>query len=71
MKLTSSESARVYNAIPQLKRIGEQVLLGDVWNQPDMNIRDRGLVMQVTFYAGRPTGLGVGKAALDLFGGKK
>ena len=27
----------------------------------------RGLVMQVTFYAGWPSGLGAGKAALELF----
>lgn len=98
----TSESARVYAAVPQLARIREQVLLGDVWQQPELSYRDRvlvtcsilaatgkfdelkiwmsrgvdngitldelrGLVMQVTFYAGWPAGLGAGKAALDLF----
>jgi 4-carboxymuconolactone decarboxylase len=98
----SSESTRVYKAIPQLDRIRSEVLMGDVWKQPEMNMRDRslvtcsvlaalgkqeelkihmrravengvtvdelrGLVVQVTFYAGWPAGLGAGKAALDLF----
>jgi 4-carboxymuconolactone decarboxylase len=98
----SSDSARVYKNVPQLARIREQVLLGDVWKQPEMSYRDRiivtcsvlaatgkfdelkvwmrrgvengvtldelrGLIMQVTFYAGWPAGLGAGKAALDLF----
>jgi 4-carboxymuconolactone decarboxylase len=96
------ESARVYKAVPQLARIREQVLLGDVWKQPEMSFRDRilvtcsvlaatgkldelkvwmsrgvengitldelrGLVVQVTFYAGWPAGLCAGKAALHLF----
>ena len=101
-KVSSSVSARVYKNVPQLARIREQVLLGDVWKQPEMSYRDRilvtlsvlaatgkidelkvwmtrgvengitldelrGLIMQVTFYAGWPAGLGAGKAALDLF----
>jgi 4-carboxymuconolactone decarboxylase len=96
-----SEGARVYAAVPQLARIREQVLLGDVWKQPEMSFRDRilvtcsvlaatgkldelkiwmsrgvdngitldelrGLVVQVTFYAGWPAGLCAGKAALPL-----
>ncbi len=99
---STSDSARVYKAVPQLGRIREEVLLGDVWKQPEMSYRDRilvtcsvlaatgkteelkvwmrrgvengitldelrGLVVQVTFYAGWPAGLGAGKAALDLF----
>ena len=98
----TSEGARIYEAVPQLARIREQVLLGDVWKQPEMSYRDRilvtcsvlaatgkldelkvwmsrgvengitldelrGLVVQVTFYAGWPAGLCAGKAALDLF----
>jgi 4-carboxymuconolactone decarboxylase len=97
----TNDSARVYKAVPQLARIREEVLLGDVWKQPEMSMRDRilvtcgvlaatgkfdelkvwmsrgvengitpdelrGLVVQVTFYAGWPAGLGAGKAALDL-----
>jgi len=99
---STTDSARVYKNVPQLARIREQVLLGDVWKQPEMAYRDRilvtlgvlaatgkidelrvwmrrgiengltlddlrGLVVQVTFYAGWPSGLGAGKAALELF----
>jgi 4-carboxymuconolactone decarboxylase len=95
-------SARVYKNVPQLARLREQVLLGDVWKQPELSRRDRilvtcgilaangkidelrhwmrqgveagltldelrGLIVQVTFYAGWPAGLGAGKAALELF----
>ncbi|MCC6992405.1 MAG: carboxymuconolactone decarboxylase family protein [Acidobacteria bacterium] len=98
---STSESARIYKAVPQLARIREQVLLGDVWKQPELAYRDRilvtcsvlaatgkldelkvwmrrgvengitldelrGLVMQVTFYAGWPAGLCAGRAALEL-----
>lgn len=97
----TSESARIYKAVPQLARIREQVLLGDVWKQPEMSYRDRilvtcsvlaatgkldelkvwmrrgvengitldelrGLIVQVTFYAGWPAGLLAGRAAIDL-----
>lgn len=101
-KTSTAESARVYKNVPQLARIREQTLLGDVWKQPEMSYRDRvlvtlgvlaaggkvdelrvwmrrgveeagltlddlrGLVVQVTFYAGWPSGLAAGKAALDL-----
>lgn len=99
---STSDSARVYRAVPQLARIREQVLLGDVWKQPELSYRDRvlvtcsvlaatgkldelkvwsrravengitldelrGLVVQVTFYAGWPAGLCAGRAALELF----
>lgn len=102
-KTSTTDSARVYKNVPQLARIREQVLLGDVWKQPELAYRDRvlvtlgvlaaggkldemkvwmrrgveeagltlddlrGLVVQVTFYAGWPAGLAAGKAALDLF----
>ena len=38
------EGRRIYDAVPQLKRIREEVLLGDVWKQPEMSYRDRILV---------------------------
>ena len=98
---STPESARVYKAVPQFARIREEVLLGDVWKQPELAYRDRilvtcavlaalgkqedltvwmtrgveagitldelrGLVVQVTFYAGWSAGLIAGKAALDL-----
>jgi 4-carboxymuconolactone decarboxylase len=103
---STTDSARVYKAVPQLGRIREQVLLGDVWKQPELSYRDRilvtcailgargnfdelkvwmsrgvengitpdelrGLIMQLTFYAGWPAALGAGKAALDLLEGGK
>jgi 4-carboxymuconolactone decarboxylase len=103
---SESEPARVYKQVPQLARIREQVLLGDVWKQPEMSFRDRilvtcsvlaatgkydelkiwmargvengitldelrGLIVQVTFYAGWPAGLCAGRAALDLFESEK
>jgi 4-carboxymuconolactone decarboxylase len=99
---STSDSARVYKAVPQLARLREQVLLGDVWKQPELSYRDRilvtcsvlaaggkldelkvwmtravengitlddirGLIVQVTFYAGWPAGLCAGKASLHLF----
>jgi 4-carboxymuconolactone decarboxylase len=39
-----SEGARVYAAVPQLARIRKDVLLGDVWKQPELSYRDRILV---------------------------
>ena len=98
----TGDSVRVYEHVPQLARIRKDVLLGDVWKQPELAFRDRilvtlgvlaaggkveemkswmtrgveagitldelrGLIMQVTFYAGWPSGLAAGRAALDLF----
>jgi len=98
----TGDSVRIYEHVPQLARIRKDVLLGDVWKQPEMAFRDRilvtlgvlaaggkveemkawmargleagitldelrGLIVQVTFYAGWPAGLAAGKAALDLF----
>jgi 4-carboxymuconolactone decarboxylase len=40
---STTDSARVYKAVPQLGRIHEDVLLG-VWKQPEMSYRDRILV---------------------------
>jgi 4-carboxymuconolactone decarboxylase len=36
-----SESARVYDNVPQFRRLREDVLLGDVWKQPELARRDR------------------------------
>jgi 4-carboxymuconolactone decarboxylase len=41
---STSDSAKVYDAVPQLKRLREDVLLGDVWKQPELARRDRILV---------------------------
>ena len=40
----TGDSALVYKHVPQLARIREQVLLGDVWKQPELAYRDRILV---------------------------
>jgi 4-carboxymuconolactone decarboxylase len=98
----TGDSVGIYKHVPQLARIRTDVLLGDVWKQPEMAYRDRilvtlgvlaaggkleemktwmargvdagitldelrGLIVQVTFYAGWPAGLCAGKAALELF----
>lgn len=98
----TGDSVRIYEQVPQLARLRKDVLLGDVWKQPELAFRDRvlvtlgvlaaggkveemkawmargveagitldelrGLVVQVTFYAGWPAGLAAGRAALDLF----
>jgi 4-carboxymuconolactone decarboxylase len=34
----------VYTAVPQLGRLREEVLFGDVWQQPEMSPRDRSVV---------------------------
>jgi 4-carboxymuconolactone decarboxylase len=34
----------IYTAIPQLGRLREEVLLGDVWQQPELTHRDRSIV---------------------------
>ena len=34
----------VYAAVPQLGRLREEVLFGDVWQQPEMGVRDRSIV---------------------------
>lgn len=39
-----TESARVYKNVPQFARLREEVLLGDVWKQPELARRDRILV---------------------------
>jgi 4-carboxymuconolactone decarboxylase len=34
----------VYDAVPQLGRLRDNVLYGDVWKQPEMSPRDRSVV---------------------------
>ena len=42
--MTVPTSNPVYKAVPQLGRLREEVLFGDVWQQPEMNQRDRSIV---------------------------
>ncbi len=102
----TGDSVGIYKHVPQLACIRREVLLGDVWKQPELAYRDRilvtcgvlaaggkleelktwmargvdagitldelrGLIVQVTFYAGWPAGLCAGKAALPLFEAEK
>jgi 4-carboxymuconolactone decarboxylase len=39
-----ASSNPVYAAVPQLGRLREEVLFGDVWLQPEMSQRDRSVV---------------------------
>lgn len=41
---TAAVGHRIYKAVPQLGRLREQVLMGDVWKQPELSLRDRSLV---------------------------
>ena len=40
----TGDSVRIYEHVPQLARIRKDVLLGDVWKQPELAYRDRILV---------------------------
>ena len=94
-----ADALRVYDVVPQFSRLRQDVLMGDVWEQPELSPHDRslvtctvlavlgkmddlgahlrkalengvtkdeirGMIVQIAFYAGWPTGLGVGRAAL-------
>lgn len=37
-------STNPYDVVPELKRLGENVLFGDVWEQKELNKRDRSLI---------------------------
>ena len=39
-----ASSNPVYTAVPQLGRLREEVLFGDVWQQPELSLRDRSVV---------------------------
>jgi 4-carboxymuconolactone decarboxylase len=39
-----AEGMRVYKAVPQLGRLRDEVLFGDVWKQPELSQRDRSIV---------------------------
>ena len=38
------EKQTVYGLIPQLGKLRDEVLFGDVWEQPELSKRDRSLV---------------------------
>lgn len=42
--MAGSSNDSLYRAIPQLGRLRDDVLYGDVWKQPEMNQRDRSIV---------------------------
>lgn len=39
-----AEILRVYDAVPELARIRRDVLMGDVWKQPELTQRDRSVI---------------------------
>ena len=41
---STNDNMPIYRAVPQLARLREEVLLADVWNQPELSYRDRILV---------------------------
>jgi 4-carboxymuconolactone decarboxylase len=48
----TGDSVLIYKHVPQLARLREQVLLGDVWKQPELAVRDRILVTLGVLAAG-------------------
>src|SRR5204863_943931 len=48
----TGDSVRIYEQVPQLARIRKDVLLGDVWKQPELAFRDRILVTLGVLAAG-------------------
>lgn len=100
------KAATVYDLVPQLARLRDEVLYGDVWEQPELSKRDRslvtcamlaalcrseelkahmsiairngvtedelrGLITHAAFYAGWPSAMNAGRAALEVFGGHR
>jgi 4-carboxymuconolactone decarboxylase len=43
-KLDNSDKNNPYDVVPQLTRLRDEVLYGDVWEQPELSKRDRSLV---------------------------
>ena len=41
----------IYDHFPQLGRLRDEVLFGDVWEQPDLSKRDRSLITVATLTA--------------------
>ena len=42
--MTQSGKMTVYELIPQLGKLRDEVLFGDVWEQPELTKRDRSLI---------------------------
>jgi 4-carboxymuconolactone decarboxylase len=42
--MSAGSTNTVYDVVPQLGRLRDDVLYGDVWKQPEMNPRDRSIV---------------------------
>jgi len=91
-----------YELVPQLGKLRDDVLFGDVWEQPELSKRDRslvtvavlaalyrmeelkghmqraldngvtqdelrGMITHLAFYAGWPTAVNAGRAAMEAF----
>jgi len=42
--MAKSEANNPYDVVPQLKRLRDEVLYGDLWDQPELSKRDRSLI---------------------------
>ena len=42
--MSNDSPKTAYDVVPQLGRLRDEVLFGDVWEQPELNKRDRSLV---------------------------
>jgi 4-carboxymuconolactone decarboxylase len=73
----------VYEFIPKLGQLRDEVLFGDVWEHPDLRghmqraldngvtqTELKGLITHVAFYAGWPCAVNAGRIAIDVFGPK-
>lgn len=100
-----ADALRVYEVVPQFSRLRQDVLMGDVWQQPELTQHDRsmvtctilamagklddlgghlrrgvdngitpdeirGMIVQLAFYAGWPTALGLARTALPFLEGE-
>jgi 4-carboxymuconolactone decarboxylase len=44
VEVADSKMTNPYDFVPQLKRLRDDVLYGDVWEQPELSKRDRSLI---------------------------
>ena len=44
MSQATKDAIRVYQLVPELGRLRDDVLFGDVWKQPELSLRDRSMV---------------------------
>jgi 4-carboxymuconolactone decarboxylase len=60
----------VYEFIPKLGQLRDDVLFGDVWEHPDLSKRDRSLIAVAMLAALYRTDENAGRVAIEVFGPK-